>query len=129
MKVLENCNTIVASSLEQSKWLRKNLHVRVAQSDSEPIKLPIIDSSNEIDNNNLTLDFDDPLQSTNFSLIALTILAEHAAKLLDIIYNLTDDKDRFIIPYLQNLVTNVMPYVRTHVLSNTPCYRAASTLL
>lgn len=31
MKVLENCNTIVASSLEQTTWLRKTFQVRVAQ--------------------------------------------------------------------------------------------------
>jgi hypothetical protein len=61
--------------------------------------------------------------------MALTILAEHAAKLLDTVYNLTDEKDRFVVPFLQNLVINVMPYVRTHVLSNAPAYRSASILL
>ena len=45
MRVLEYCNTIVASSLEQTKWLRKNLHVRLAQHDLETTT----DSSNEID--------------------------------------------------------------------------------
>ena len=38
MRVLENCNTIVASSLEQTTWLRKNLQVRVAQPDSQALK-------------------------------------------------------------------------------------------
>lgn len=61
--------------------------------------------------------------------MALTILAEYAAKLLDTVYNLTDDKDRVVVPYLQNLVVNIMPYVRTHLLVNVPSYRAASTLL
>ena len=68
-------------------------------------------------------------QSSNSSLSALTILSEHAAKLLDIVFNLTDEKDRLVIPYLQSLVTNIMPYVRTHVASNAPFYRSASTLL
>jgi hypothetical protein len=58
MKVLENCNTIVASSLEQTNWLRKNLHVRVAQPDLESTT----DSSNELDHTpdieNNSLDFD-----------------------------------------------------------------------
>ncbi len=58
MKVLENCNTIVASSLEQTNWLRKNLQVRVAQPDLELIT----DSSNELnhipDIENNSLDFD-----------------------------------------------------------------------
>ncbi len=58
MKVLENCNTIVASSLEQTNWLRKNLQVRLAQPDLETP----IDSSNEIDQvsdiENNSLDFD-----------------------------------------------------------------------
>jgi len=38
MRVLDNCNTIVASSLEQTTWLRKNLQVRVAQPDSQSTK-------------------------------------------------------------------------------------------
>jgi len=58
MRVLENCNTIVASSLEQTNWLRKNLQVRLAQPDLETP----IDSSNEIDQisdiENNSLDFD-----------------------------------------------------------------------
>jgi hypothetical protein len=61
--------------------------------------------------------------------MALTILAEHAGNLLDKIYNQTDEKDRVVVPYLQNLVTNLMPYVRTHVLSNAPSYRSTSILL
>jgi hypothetical protein len=58
MRVLENCNTIVASSLEQTNWLRKNLQVRLAQPDLETP----IDSSNETDQvsdiENNSLDFD-----------------------------------------------------------------------
>jgi hypothetical protein len=38
MRVLDNCNTIVASSLEQTTWLRKNLQVRVAQPDAQSNK-------------------------------------------------------------------------------------------
>lgn len=38
MRVLDNCNTIVASSLEQTTWLRKNLQVRVAQPDAQSMK-------------------------------------------------------------------------------------------
>jgi hypothetical protein len=138
MKVLENCNTIVASSLEQTNWLRKNLQVRLTQPDQQ--ESTIIDSSNEIDHvsdlENNTPDSDgssiskklfstDNSQSSNSSLIALNILVEYAAKLLDAV----DDKDRVVIPYLQNLIANVMPYVRTHVVSNAPSYRAASALL
>jgi hypothetical protein len=137
MKALENCNTIVASSLEQTNWLRKYLQVRLAQTDQEST---IPESSNELDPvpklENTSPDFDssspskklfsfDNFQSSNSSLIALNILAEYAGQLLDAI----DDKDRIVIPYLQNLVGNVMPYVRTHVVSNAPSYRSASTLL
>ena len=38
MRVLDSCNTIVASSLEQTTWLRKNLQVRVAQPDAQSMK-------------------------------------------------------------------------------------------
>ena len=71
----------------------------------------------------------DTSQPSNSSLMALNILAENAAQLLDTVYNLTDDKDRAVIPYVQNLVVNLMPYFRTHVVSHASSYRAASTLL
>lgn len=69
MRVLDNCNTIVASSLEQTTWLRKNLQVRVAQTDTPSTKTgstgnqptPIgIGSSNETGNlpNDDSADFD-----------------------------------------------------------------------
>ena len=61
--------------------------------------------------------------------MALNILAEHAGKLLNIVYNQTDEKDRVVLLYLQNLVINLMPYVRTHVSSHAPSYRAASILI
>jgi hypothetical protein len=61
--------------------------------------------------------------------MALTILSEYAGKLLDTVYNLTDEKDRVVTQYLQNLIVNIMPYVRTHVSSNAPSYRSASILL
>ena len=137
MKALENCNTIVASSLEQTKWLRKNLQVRLTQSDQESISPESpheLDPLPQLENTSPDSDASSPSksppvfensQSSNSSLAALTILAEYAAKLLDAV----DDKDRVVIPYLQNLIGNVMPYVRTHVLSNAPSYRSASALL
>ncbi|CAF0944762.1 unnamed protein product [Adineta steineri] len=149
MRVLDNCNTIVASSLEQTTWLRKNLQVRVAQPDIQSTKsgstsnqtTPIGTNSS---NGPETIPGDDPADfdgvtqaintsdltiNGNYSFLALSVLAEHAATLLDIVYNRTDEKDRVVIPFLQNLVTNVMPYVRTHVSSNAPSYRSASALL
>jgi hypothetical protein len=71
----------------------------------------------------------DHVTSGNNSLVALTVLAEHAATLLDIVYNRTDEKDRVVLPFLQNLVTNVMPFVRTHVSANALSYHSASDLL
>jgi hypothetical protein len=58
MKVLENCNTIVASSLEQTTWLRKNLQVRLAQPDLEPTtdSSPETDHVSDFENN--AFDFD-----------------------------------------------------------------------
>jgi hypothetical protein len=58
MKVFENCNTIVASSLEQTTWLRKNLQVRLTQSDSDTTTQITIDASNETDSDNPTPDLD-----------------------------------------------------------------------
>ncbi|CAF4595518.1 unnamed protein product [Rotaria socialis] len=132
MKVLDNCTTIVGLSLEQTNWLRKNLQVRMTQTDpgTQPTT---IDSSYEIDRTpsieKSLLDFDENSPSITSSFMALTILSEYSAKLLDIVYHITDEKDRIIGTYLQNLVNNVMPYVRIHVASSAPSYRSASTLL
>ena len=48
MNALQICNTIVASALEQTTWLRKNFQIRLAQPDLEnPLTTP--DSSAETD--------------------------------------------------------------------------------
>ncbi|CAF1040873.1 unnamed protein product [Didymodactylos carnosus] len=127
MRVLDNCNIIVASSLQQTTWLRKNLQVRLANSDGTVVKnneqlldVPIAVSQTMIS-------FDS--SNTNYSLLALSILAEHAASLLDIVYSKIDEKERIVIPFLQNLVPNVIPYVKTHVQLNASSYRCASQLL
>mgnify|MGYP006933273347 CR=1 FL=1 len=71
----------------------------------------------------------DITMNANSSFLALSVLGEHAATLLDIVYNRNEEKDRVVLPFLQNLVTNAMPYVRTHVATNAPSYRSASALL
>jgi hypothetical protein len=48
MRVLDNSNTIVASSLEQTTWLRKNLQVRVPHTDVQSIKTTSINNSQPI---------------------------------------------------------------------------------
>lgn len=55
MKVLENCNTIVASSLEQTTWLRRNYQVRRAQPDLEmtPDSLNEFEPSPDVENSPL----------------------------------------------------------------------------
>ena len=65
----------------------------------------------------------------NVGRLALAILAEHAMTLVDIVNSISDEKDRVVLPFLQNLVTNVVPFVRTHVSVNAPSYRSASHLL
>lgn len=138
MKVLENCNAIVASSLEQTNWLRRNRQVRVSRSESLSASLPlpstIVDSSPHLLNRppadeSVNIDGLTFSPGMHSSLMALSMLAEHATTLLDIVYNITDEKDRVVVPYLQNLVANVMPYVRSHAHSNASAYRSASTLL
>lgn len=59
MKVLENCNTIVASSLEQTTWLRKNYQVRLTPAEFDiNIDLPSSESDQtpEIENKSLDVD-------------------------------------------------------------------------
>ena len=61
MKVLENCNTIVAASLQQTKWSRKNLQVRRAEPDPDTTQTTV-GSFNETDrtlsSDNTVVDFD-----------------------------------------------------------------------
>lgn len=49
--------------------------------------------------------------------------------MLEVVYNLADEKDRLVGSYLQNLISNVIPYVRIHNSLNAPSYRSASILL
>lgn len=116
MKVLEDCNTIVASSLEQTSRLRKNFQVRMTQTDA----------GTQSSDDDISSDYS---STSNLSTTAIRILADHAAKLIDILYNIADEKDRILGISLQNLLNNIMPYVHTHVASNATSYRSASTLL
>ena len=61
MKVLEYCNTTVASSLKQTTWLRKNLQVRVTQSELDNTKQAISESFSETDSEGPVLDLDGSL--------------------------------------------------------------------
>jgi hypothetical protein len=141
MQLLENCSTIVASSLEQSNWLRKTRHVRLTSSDSHSTS-PIGTDTNHQDTSSVTsrIHFQivrielicphlDVSSSNNVSLMALSILAEHATILIDIVYNITDEKDRVVLPFVQTLVTHIMPYVRAHTPSNACAYRSVSNIL
>lgn len=70
MKVLENCNAVVAASLEQTTWLRKNLQVRIVQSDTTSTQISM-DSPNETDrisnSDNATPNFDGSFIHVNFT--------------------------------------------------------------
>ncbi len=43
-----------------------------------------------------------------------TIFVKYLAKTLDIVYK-SDEKDRLVVPLLNNLMNNIWPYLKTHL--------------
>lgn len=154
-KLFELCNSIVASSLQQTTWLRKNFAVKL-NSENQPdtdftnVNLPNVSATNKIvfgnnksdgevsgmsdtgtnciDQLNSNGDLNDATSNLSHSLQALNILAEYLAKTLDIVYK-SDEKDRLVVPLLYSLMLNLWPYLKTHSVANKNNFRAASNLL
>jgi len=135
----------VASSLQQTTWLRKNFAV-ILNSDGLPVNTnsenPVSgqksdheavsglsdNATNCIDQLNSNGDLNESNNNLSHSLQALNILAEYLAKTLDIVYK-SEEKDRLVVPLLANLMFNLWPYLKTHSVANKNNFRAASHLL
>jgi hypothetical protein len=50
------------------------------------------------------------------------------AKTLDIVYK-SDEKDRLVVPLLNNLMSNIWPFLKTHLIANKHNFYVASQLL
>ncbi|XP_071956743.1 protein DOP1A-like isoform X2 [Antedon mediterranea] len=125
-KLIEACNLIAGSSLEPTTWLRRNVSVKF-----EPQKNVIGDGTDDEDGDNLK----DTTASVNaknklysqYSVHALTILAELLALLLDLVYG-SDEKDK-VLPLLTSIMHNVTPYLRNHSAQNVASFRACTNLV
>lgn len=139
-KLIEAVSSVAGACLEQTTWLRRSLAVRPGPQPDIP------DSDSELDDSfGRTNSVDEepnnhgvPRQKSSESLVpssdasqysvqALSILAELLAPLLDVIY-VSDEKEK-VVPLLNNIMYNVTPYLRNHSQHNIPSYRACSVLL
>ncbi|XP_033095946.1 protein dopey-1-like isoform X2 [Anneissia japonica] len=124
-KLIEACNVIAGSSLEPTTWLRRNVSVKF-----EPQKNVIGDGTDGEDADALkdtaSVNAKNKLYS-QYSVHALTILAELLSLLLDLVYG-SDEKDK-VLPLLTSIMHNVTPYLRNHSAQNVASYRACTNLV
>lgn len=128
-KLIEAVSSIAGACLEQTTWLRRSLAVRPGPQPDIP------DSDSDMDDagkKNEKLDAKASFEKTSngvdqYSVQALSILAELLAPMLDVIY-VSDEKEK-VIPLLNNIMYNVTPYLRNHSQHNIPSFRSCSQLL
>ncbi|CAN7989377.1 unnamed protein product [Ixodes hexagonus] len=138
-KVIEACSTVASASLEQTTWLRRNLAVRpgpqpdILGSDADPEA----DQTASADAHMLTNGDDSesppsvstftPSSHAQYSVQALSVLAEFLAPVLDVVY-VSEEKEK-VVPLLTSIMFYVTPYLRNHRLHNVPSFRACSQLV
>ncbi|CAB4070309.1 Protein pad-1 [Lepeophtheirus salmonis] len=114
-KIVDQCAAIGGSRLETKTWLQRNF---VMSRDVQ-----VLPESNEKDKNDSN--------STNalhpYAVTALNLLGDILANFLDVIYQ-SDEKEK-VLPLLQTVMSNVIPYTRNHTQTNRNCFIACSRLL
>ncbi|KAI0985685.1 hypothetical protein GJ496_005670 [Pomphorhynchus laevis] len=141
INLLDSINVIVASSLEPLSWLKRNSIVVKNSTDS----VQALQLDNERTMSNCTDDMfhsvvtdgivgsvmliqSDPKEIHTYSLQAITVLAQTMVDLIDNGFK-NDEKDRLCLPIVNNICSNLFPFLKTRRQSNAPKVRACSSLL
>ena len=116
-RLVEACNTVAGSSLENAAWFRRTLAVIPQQdvasdqssnvesevSEAEPpVPPPPVPSGNTSNTSN----------TSSYSTQALFVLAEVLAPVLDMVFG-SDEKER-MTSFLTTVMYNVTPFVKNH---------------
>ena len=126
-KLIDACANIGGSCLEQTTWLRRNLAVN-SELQATSTSLTNGDAAGHEKKRSEDKDKDNSKTGqTQYAVPALTLLGEMLAPFLDIVYQ-SDEKEK-VLPLLNSVMYNVMPYLRNHSRSNLPSFRACSRLL
>uniref|UniRef100_T1J3V3 Uncharacterized protein n=1 Tax=Strigamia maritima TaxID=126957 RepID=T1J3V3_STRMM len=126
-KLIDAVSNIGGACLEQTTWLRRSLAVKaVPQLEVEGNSFDLEDTSSTV-TPELTNSSDPVNSNSQYSVQALSVLAELVAPLLDVIY-VSDEKEK-VVPLLNNVMYNVTPYLKNHSQHNIPSFRACSQLL
>eukprot|EP00090_Calanus_glacialis_P040879 TRINITY_DN7157_c0_g1_i15.p1 TRINITY_DN7157_c0_g1~~TRINITY_DN7157_c0_g1_i15.p1 ORF type:complete len:885 (-),score=268.55 TRINITY_DN7157_c0_g1_i15:207-2777(-) len=110
-KLVETIAGIAGSRLEAGTWLRGSRSVKTEATDNNAAATETAETS---------------LVAAHAT-AALTVLGKLLATLLDIIYQ-SDEKEK-VLPLLNIVMYNLVPYLRSHTFSNLPLLRAGSGLL
>ncbi|QQP50222.1 Protein dopey1 -like protein [Caligus rogercresseyi] len=113
-KIVDHCSNIGGSRLETKTWLQRNF---VTSRDVQV--LPDASPEGNISDSSSALQ--------QYAVTALNLLGDILANFLDVIYQ-SDEKEK-VLPLLQNVMSNVIPYTRNHTASNRNCFIACSRLL
>lgn len=138
-KVIEACSTVASASLEQTTWLRRNLAVRpgpqpdIMGSDADAEGDMVTASEGVLVNDADTPEqvagqpAYNPTSYAQYSVQALSVLAEFLAPVLDVVY-VSEEKEK-VVPLLSGIMFYVTPYLRNHRVHNAPSFRACSQLV
>lgn len=132
-RLVEACNTVAGSSLENAAWFRRTLAVipqpEVATDQSTNVESEVSDVSEpEPPVAPPTLISGSTSSNANsYSTQALCVLAEVLAPVLDMVFG-SDEKER-MTSFLTTVMYNVTPFLKNHSPHNVPSFRACCSLL
>ncbi|KAK3711621.1 hypothetical protein QZH41_003795 [Actinostola sp. cb2023] len=129
-RLIEACNTVAGSSLENAAWFRRNVSVipqidTTASSTDQFTESEISDSEPALEPMPLARAISS--SSSHYSTQALSVMSEVLAPLLDVVFG-SEEKDR-VTSLLTTVMYNVTPYLKHHSPSNIPNFRACCAVV
>ena len=114
-RLIEACNTVAGSSLENAAWFRRNVSVipqidTTASSTDQFTESEISDSEPALEPMPLARAISS--SSSHYSTQALSVMSEVLAPLLDVVFG-SEEKDR-VTSLLTTVMYNVTPYLKHH---------------
>lgn len=158
-KLVELCNSVVALSLQQTTWLRKQYAVKLRTStngsnNSSQVTLSSQNKHDDISNGHDTPDghldqiianfsdngldqidqfiFDNDSNDSNNNITQSHLALKVLAQYLAKTLDIvykSEEKERLVVPLLTSLMSNIWPYLKTHSQANRANFREASKLL
>lgn len=132
-RLVEACNSVAGSSLENAAWFRRTLAVIPQPEVASDLSSNVESEVSEVSEAEppvtppTVLSGSATSYTSSYSTQALYVLAEVLAPVLDMVFG-SDEKER-MTSFLTTVMYNVTPFLKNHSPHNVPSFRACCNLL